>query len=173
MSLIQISQSILDDAKVYLQKITPDDYGKPIDLLSKSTIGQHTRHFIEFYLCLLNQAECSCNINYDKRERDKRIEENPVYALQCIDRIIEGLNSPRPMSDFVLHAEFDTAISVPTYFDREILYNIEHSIHHLAIIKIGLKIIAPQIELPPHFGVAASTIKYRTKTESGVRQQTT
>ncbi|MDX1476670.1 MAG: hypothetical protein R3301_03155 [Saprospiraceae bacterium] len=45
--------------------------------------------------------------------------------------------------------------------ERELIYNIEHTIHHLAIIKIGLAIIAPDIPLPAHFGVAPSTVKYK------------
>ena len=46
---------------------------------------------------------------------------------------------------------------------RELLYNLEHCIHHLALIKIGLKLVAPQIELPTHFGFARSTILHKEK----------
>jgi hypothetical protein len=45
--------------------------------------------------------------------------------------------------------------------ERELMYNIEHTIHHLAIIKIGLNAVAPQIALSEHFGVAPSTIRHK------------
>ena len=40
------------------------------------------------------------------------------------------------------------------------MYNLEHAIHHHALIKVGLKIMT-KIELPESFGVAPSTIQYR------------
>lgn len=41
------------------------------------------------------------------------------------------------------------------------MYNIEHTIHHLALIKVGLKLVYPDLDLPNHFGVAPSTIKFQ------------
>ena len=45
--------------------------------------------------------------------------------------------------------------------DRELVYNIEHAIHHMALIKIGIKEVAPQLQLPEGFGVANSTIRHK------------
>jgi hypothetical protein len=53
---------------------------------------------------------------------------------------------------------------VPTNFLRELVYNIEHAVHHMALIRIGVREVAPHITLPPDFGVAASTIRHQQKT---------
>jgi hypothetical protein len=50
---------------------------------------------------------------------------------------------------------------VQSTIGRELIYNIEHTIHHLAIVKIALKSSIPGMHLPEHFGVAPSTIRYR------------
>lgn len=52
-------------------------------------------------------------------------------------------------------------ILIPTSLERELMYNIEHTIHHLALIKVGLKLVYPDLDLPNHFGVAPSTIKFQ------------
>ena len=39
----------------------------------------HTRHIIEFYQCLIEQAS-EGQINYDSRKRDVRIESDPAFA---------------------------------------------------------------------------------------------
>ena len=49
---------------------------------------------------------------------------------------------------------------------RELHYNVEQCIHHLALIKVALKIIRPDIELSESFGVAPSTIQHRKKIAS-------
>jgi hypothetical protein len=44
---------------------------------------------------------------------------------------------------------------------RELVYLIEHSIHHFALVRIGIQENFPEIILPCDFGIAYSTIKYR------------
>lgn len=156
--------TLLEDAKLYLRQISATDYTASIPLLSNSSIGQHTRHFIEFFQCLIQQSTYQV-INYDRRERNKQIEQDPGFAFQVIEELSELL--PSVPSRTPLTLEFDYSIdhqrtiAVETNFERELLYNIEHTIHHLAIIKIGLALAAPGIALPTHFGVAPSTIRHQ------------
>ncbi|KPM32074.1 Hypothetical protein I595_1723 [Croceitalea dokdonensis DOKDO 023] len=53
------------------------------------------------------------------------------------------------------------AVSVQSTFFRELLYNIEHLVHHLAIIKIGIQSLESKVEISDDFGIAASTIRNR------------
>ncbi|MDH3651116.1 MAG: hypothetical protein OEQ53_15620, partial [Saprospiraceae bacterium] len=52
---------------------------------------------------------------------------------------------------------------VPSNVARELLYNLEHLIHHLAIIRIAMREVEPDVELGAHFGVAPSTLLYRAE----------
>lgn len=162
--LSAIASEILADLRIYLSVIEPATYSSGIDFLSGSTIGQHTRHIIEFYQCLLEQSSghSSTTINYSERRRDFLIESVPAHALNCIDEIcirIKDLNT----SQFCIldGEEHGSDKGVTTTIGRELIYNIEHTIHHLAIIKIALRSVMPSLHLPEHFGVAPSTIRHR------------
>jgi hypothetical protein len=51
-------------------------------------------------------------------------------------------------------------VSIPTNYYREVAYNLEHTIHHMALIRVGVNEVS-SIVLPDQFGVAYSTIKYK------------
>ena len=135
-----------------------------LDLLFGATIGEHTRHFIEFFQCLITQIESEDRVvDYAKRVRDHGLQSRPADAARAIDMICDDLTRLEENTTCKLlcneHFDSNGPVSVDSNLEREMLYNIEHTIHHLAIIKIGLATVTPQIELPPHFGVAPSTIK--------------
>ena len=54
----------------------------------------------------------------------------------------------------------ETTLEIETNYERELLYNLEHSIHHQALIKVAL-LQLQSVEIPENFGVAQSTIVYR------------
>lgn len=150
----------LNQAKVFLDTIRPEEYHQPIDLLSNSTIGIHTRHFIECYQCLITQAETGV-ICYDSRERDTALEENPMVALAALQEIIRKLPTLLPKQSIFLKNIVAIQTTIKSTIERELLHNLEHTTHHLAIIKIGLNLLNSEIVLPENFGVAQATIEHR------------
>jgi hypothetical protein len=138
-----------------------EQFTTKIEILSSSTIGQHIRHIIEFYTCLMQGYEQGL-INYDKRERNTLIESIPAYAFSTIENVQEALEQ----ADFnknmeVVHEIYGTEYKIGTTFARELYYMAEHTLHHFALIKIGFQAAFPEIKLPENFGVAASTIKHK------------
>ncbi len=168
MNIKEIASNTLQDALFYLNGVEPQIYSMPLELLFGASIGQHTRHFVEFYQCLLDQTMGEGRVvNYALRARDLRIEEEPVFAADRIGQISSRLLQLDENFDCELvcdeHVDEASGMTVPSNLERELIYNIEHTIHHLAIIKIGLNAVAPQITLPAHFGVAPSTIRHKQK----------
>ncbi|MDP4264422.1 MAG: DinB family protein [Bacteroidota bacterium] len=150
---VQLSES--------LNQLSEPEYTQPSTILFNATIGQHVRHIIELFLCLENGYESGI-VNYEKRKRDYRIETDKIFAAGLLKDIYHRLN--RPNKDIVLEAEDygDTAeiVSIPSNYYREIAYNLEHTIHHMALIRVGITEVS-SITLPNEFGVAYSTIKFR------------
>ena len=80
MPIQRSAQELLDQLAVILDQIKDDDFAKPIETLSGSSIGQHIRHTIEFFLCLMDGANKG-ELNYDNRKHDKFIEEDRKLAM--------------------------------------------------------------------------------------------
>lgn len=164
MNLTQACLNILHQLNSLVNQIEESDFRKPSNALSSSTIGQHLRHTLEFFLCFEHGFEKGL-INYDKRAHDKLIETDKFIALSTVSRIsdfIQNLNSNKILK---LEVGYDLAaddfVTIDTNAVRELVYNIEHAVHHMAIMKIGVREVAPYICLPTDFGIAASTIRYK------------
>lgn len=159
------TENILRQLTEVLDLLSNDAYKKPLQNLSGSSIGQHTRHIIEFYQCLL-QADGKNILDYDNRKRNKLVEENLQYALHCIEEIIQALYTlpiQKILSLRVCYEQTEESFLISTSVERELIYNLEHSVHHMAIIKIGLRELDSEMILPAEFGVAMSTIKHKEK----------
>jgi hypothetical protein len=150
---VQLSES--------LRQISAVEYIQPSKILSNATIGQHVRHVVELFQCLDNGYESGI-VNYEKRKRDYQIETDKQVALKLMSELYRVLDKPN--KDLILEAEdyCDTVetVSVPTNYYRELVYNLEHTIHHMALIRVGINEVS-SVRLPEEFGVAYSTIKYR------------
>jgi len=169
MQIAQATFSILDQVAFVLSQIKDDDYSKPVDVFNNSTIGQHFRHTLEFFNCLIEGYDKGL-ISYDKRGHDKTIETNKGLAIALIEKakfFISSCDMQKPIKlevNYGLENKEDVLIN--SNMNREVMYNIEHAIHHMAIIKIGLQVICPYVELPHGFGVAVSTLRYYNDMEA-------
>ena len=158
MSLFDSSLNTLEQFKVVLNQLTNECFTTTCDVLSNATIGQHTRHVIELYLCLLDGYGRG-EVSYDQRKRDKKIENDLNHAIERLAYVQQQL----PKQDRHLEMVYElngNKNRLSSNYLREVMYNLEHAIHHHALIKIGIRHLTT-IELPESFGVAPSTMQYR------------
>jgi hypothetical protein len=164
MNLHKACGHILNQLIDLINQLTEQEFTKPVDSLGNSTIGQHLRHTLEFFICLEHGFKSGL-INYDKRAHDKLIENDKYIALSTLHKINAFIQSQSTDKSLKLEAGYDldkeSFVTIETNFLRELVYNIEHAVHHMAIIKIGIREIAPAIKLAHDFGIAASTIRYQ------------
>lgn len=164
MQLINACITILDQLEDLVTQITSQDFTKPSPALSNSTVGQHLRHTIEFFLCLENGFHEGI-INYDKRAHDKIIETDKFIALSVIQRIKHFVVATTADTNLKLEVgyERDTeeCVTIDTNYFRELTYNIEHAVHHMALMKIGVREAAGYVRLSCDFGIAVSTLRHK------------
>jgi hypothetical protein len=144
-----------------LENLSDEQYCMPSKHLNNSTIGQHTRHVIEMFVCL-NEGYDTGVVNYENRKRDPIIETNKEVAINLLNQIILSLDKiDKPL---FLEGSYNEHSALLMRFDtnyhREVVYNLEHTIHHMALIRVGLRELNIQ-HLSESFGVAPSTAKHK------------
>lgn len=158
--LITSIKTSLDGLILVLNQLSNNEYSKKCEHLSDATIGEHTRHIIEMFQCLENNYDSGL-VNYDKRNRNLKIETDTNFALQKIDEIKENLdreNKKIQLQQIIDGHEF----RIDSNYFRELLYNLEHCIHHQALIKVAV-LQCDKIQIDQNFGVARSTIEFRNQ----------
>lgn len=156
--LIQSLKNNLSQNIELLRQLTNDEFTQQNPELSNATIGEHIRHTIELLGCLIDNYEYGL-INYDDRKRDILLQTDKNEAISIMEKYLYEIDKPnKPLS--LAHNCFSLIEVLPTNYFRELVYNLEHSIHHQALIKVALNRL-PHIRIQDSFGIAPSTLEYR------------
>jgi hypothetical protein len=160
--MIQHNIKKLEEIRSLLGQLPSKLYSAPKEILSQSSIGQHFRHVLEFYICLQKGASQG-TVCYDDRERDLMIETSEKYAVDIIDSLLRYLKGIKNDRGLAMHANFSVSTEektvISTTLFRELAYALDHTVHHLAMVKIALT--QEGIELDSNFGVASSTLRFQ------------
>lgn len=140
-----------------LAKIPLSAYKTPLNVFNGAHIGMHVRHIVEFYQAVYFQKEGE-PLNYDARKRNQEMERSISEACLHVEHLIDAAilkTKDRPITLVWQGGSFTSS------FSREVVYVLEHSIHHMALIKAGLLELKLGELVSADFGVAPSTLAYR------------
>jgi hypothetical protein len=157
MNFASISNT-LTELKDVISQLTDHHFICPIPALSNATVGEHSRHIIELYQTILKGYENGV-INYDKRERDTSIQTIRTQAIVAIDGILDQIEK-EDKKLVMEHCISGIPTCIETNYYREVIYNLEHCIHHQALIKVAL-LDFNYVTFSETFGIAPSTIEFR------------
>ena len=159
------AKELLKQLDTIVAQCKEEDFARPLEELSKSTFGQHVRHTLEFFICLYD-ARNEKLVNYDNRKHDKEIETDKKLASSVISSISSFIDQNKEDFEISFQANYTENEgmnqTMKSSFFRELAYNIEHAIHHMALMKVAINQSLSYIGLPENFGVASSTVRYRS-----------
>lgn len=151
-----------------LDQLPQPAYTLPLEVLHGSSIGQHFRHILDFYQCLLRDIP-SGTVNYAHRDRNPLMESLPEAAgdvFKTLSNSIQSLEEDSPLlvlGDFSAQDSDEQRPVLHSSVGRELMYAHDHAVHHLALIRIGIKEAAPGIGFDPHLGYAPATVQHKTE----------
>ncbi|MDI9365178.1 MAG: DinB family protein [Flavobacterium sp.] len=159
MIFFQLTQQ-LQALQQLLVVLSNQQYAQKVNHLGKASIGGHTRHVIELLQCAI-QGYSNGKVDYVNRKRNLALENDRLLAIDELQALQTQMVLPDKLLTMVVDEIDNTASpTVSTTYLREMVYNTEHAIHHLALIKVAL--IEMQLEVvDDNFGMAYSTIKYK------------
>lgn len=163
LAFIQANQQKLIDLKAFLTSISEDVFCCHC-MHANASIGMHVRHILEFYHQLFQAIEqqLTQSLCYDNRVRDKNIEQSKHVAIVRIDNIITQLDTLNMTEDAItlqvtLCSIKPTMNPLSSNILRELHYVFDHTVHHMAIIKMIA--CSKGLILEDNFGMSAATQK--------------
>jgi uncharacterized damage-inducible protein DinB len=164
MQLKSTGQAILNQIHDLTSQLSDAEFAARLELLNGNTIGKHLRHIIEFFDLLVSGYESGI-INYDQRKHDVHLETSTKTTLKKIEELKPSISRLSLGNEIFLEVNYTNSDkekeTIKSSVGRELAYNIEHAIHHMAIIKIAIQTVFPKVKLSDHFGVAYSTVRYQ------------
>lgn len=158
------NQQIITQMIALLEKLDNQIYTLPLDVFKGSSIGQHFRHILDFYNCLINGVQFG-TVDYASRKRNPSAETDVEFTKMAFNQVSEMIHQFAEEEGIRVRGDFSTHITerpeLLSSIGRELMFAYDHAVHHLAMIKIGIEMAMPQFPLDNNLGVAPSTIKHR------------
>jgi len=133
----------------------------------RSSIGAHLRHALEHVQCLVDAVETG-TVDYDRRARDPRLEEQPEALCETVLWLRERLAMlgegalERPLNVRESAAPDTGPTETRSTIARELTFLSGHTLHHLEIA--GLIAALQGIDIPVEWSLAYSTAAWRATT---------
>lgn len=161
--LVLAARDVLVQGLELLFSVGDHTYSRAASSPYNASMGQHYRHVLEHFQALI-WGERAGEINYDARERNRRIENEVGYASVVTCDVLRALKLygqetlERPCRVIQSVGYGSAASAIDSNFARELAYCAGHAIHHYAIIRLICSEIG--ISVPSEFGYAPSTLKH-------------
>lgn len=154
---------VLQQRRELLQALDPARYVSSVPACFNSTPGGHLRHVIDHYLGLLDGLAAG-RVDYERRARDPRVENEAGHAVGVIDGIMGRLRALAAQGDAALAVRSESAgdqtgVWSDTSLLRELEFLLSHTVHHFALIATMCRLLGH--EPAADFGMAPSTLKYQ------------
>ncbi len=159
LSLEKNIESHLDELIELVSNLKDDQYCF-VPRGETASIGRHLRHTLEIFLRLVDDYD-SGQINYENRARNLALEEDRALAIHRLDYLKTNFEKPDKSIELL-----NNQLVIKTSYFRELLYQLEHIIHHNAIIRPAVERFLGNA-VQKNFGYAPATIKYQAKHVSG------
>ncbi len=161
-NLQTLNIDLLESIENTISSLNDQQYTESMEVLSNATIGQHIRHMLEFYQAI-DVAHKTGEIDYDDRKRSLKMESSIEFAKESIEVIKKNMVTYTEDKQIAMSGNYsldsEKSSTISTSLSRELAFSMEHTIHHLAIIKNAL--VIQGVKLEENFGVAPSTIRFK------------
>lgn len=148
-----------------LQQIPAADYSQKLELYGGSSIGMHCRHIQDFFYTLSAGVETGY-LDYGLRNREPALENDPEQLAKTLkDRMSALKDYPLSQPLIVLSDLGPEKKKYASTYGRELQFVFHHTVHHMAMIKMGLKYLDSPIRLSSEFGLAPSTIAFQASSQ--------
>ena len=161
--LVEATRETLVEGLSLLESVDDRSYSARPEALETDSAGNHIRHCLEFFECFLAGIN-SREVDYAARKRRREIAQERLLGILQVAEVIDRLQALEQLDaedQILVRAEDDEQGSwTPSTLGRELEFLRSHTVHHYALIAIILR--SRSLAVPATFGVAPSTLRFRT-----------
>lgn len=162
-----VHQALLQVSQI-LEAFDPLPSAQADALYTDSMTGRHLRHVFDHFHALRAGLATGC-IDYNVRHRDSVEEICRHAAIEKLEDLELWLMSAELNNrEMTILSEVDctqaSTMRFDTNLDRELLYVLNHTIHHAAHIRLALQ--HRGLTLPTHIGIAPCTASFQRQNAS-------
>lgn len=168
--IITAAAAILRQGEGLLDRLPAETYSRTLPTAFGASIGGHYRHCLDHFASLLAGVDQDM-VDYDERERDARIEQEPAFAREATEKIgarLERLDAAMLAEPVMARCEVSYGLGnspiTASTLGRELVYVIAHGNHHYALITVMARLQGADV--PEDFGVAPSTVHHRRSVDA-------
>jgi hypothetical protein len=153
----------LEQGLALLDQIEDEHYAATLPPVFVSGVGAHIRHILDHFDCLLDGLP-SGRVDYDRRRRDPRVENERLFAIESIRTLIDRLLAlPAGAGEVALTVRMDSGSDAPVWatssLTRELQFLTSHTIHHYALVAAILGHAGCTVSR--RFGISPSTLRHQ------------
>lgn len=162
----QSCKKILEETAFVIQQLDLNEFVQELNFLHGNSIGKHIRHTLEMFESVVEANESKA-LNYDLRKRNIQIENSISISIEKINALNLQIENLKLNRNIQLFQQLNTScIELKSQIQRELLHCLEHSIHHLMIVRLAIEHNFPHVIIPQNFGMAHSTLQYKQSCEA-------
>ena len=146
-----------------LARLSDEQYACARPPFERGGIGAHIRHVVDHYDALL-AGVATGSVDYDLRERDRRVERERGLARARLEHVLAQLLAlPAGAHERVLAVHMDdggrrAGPPAQSSVGRELQFLLSHTVHHYALI--AAKARGAGLDPGRDFGVAPATLRH-------------
>lgn len=153
---------VLEQVSRFISALDDAEYSH-VSARGGSSIGKHVRHILDHYSAVELGLK-SGMVLYDARNRGALIESKRRVALEAFEKQIAWLRANSEQANYPMRLRTETSVSVQQQVDvdtcllRELVYLTNHTVHHLAYMR--LLALQQGVQTDAGIGLAPATASY-------------
>ena len=164
-ALAKAAEDVLRQGFALLSELDEVDYALMVPAPYNASVGRHYRHVVDHFLCLAAGAKSGI-INYDRRGREQRLENDLEYAREMTENLIRAVRGydaafldQSCLVQYTVGYGGGEPAQISSVIGRELAFCAGHAVHHYALIRFLCDALG--VRVVPEFGIAPSTLKHQ------------
>lgn len=160
MELHKTTQLILLQLVGLLENFPDKHYRKSLEVIADASVANNMCTILRTYRNLIHGMERG-EIDYNRKCAESGWELNKQLAVDSLRSIIHELDKWPDTAEIKVTSDIGCMeshkLKTNSTYGRELLFCMEHTIHHMVVMKTGVYIQWPEVEMPRNFGMVSES----------------